>query len=213
MVGRFVFLVAFVYCCSVSVAEEAEEIPLSEVWALQMPGTQDVRELEPPKVRTKHDSLVNQIRKQLTKGRAKDELAGQAFVVQGHGHTALVNAHDILVNHKKPKESFKAGSQLSLVFYTYSSSRYVHLSKVQVSAGSIDVHYKFVPHRTKEMTSHFALMPLGEVPAGKYKVKLARVPLENMFVHSGFKPVDEHYIRRVICQSTMFEVKEKENGN
>ena len=47
MVGRFSFLLAIVFCCSVSVAEEAVEIPLSEVWGMNLLETKPVAQLDP----------------------------------------------------------------------------------------------------------------------------------------------------------------------
>jgi hypothetical protein len=111
MMPHILFIsVAFVFCFVRATAETPSEppttkaIPLDQIWAFKMPGTKEIRTLE-PKVDGKslseqeleqyyRGSSVHQILRVLANRprEQRDELAGSAFAVAGTGKEALKNA-------------------------------------------------------------------------------------------------------------------------
>ena len=71
---------------------------------------------------------------------------------------------------------------------------------------NITIKYRFVPHETKEMTRHFALIPFGKLYPGRIEVKMLRLPMEQRFVDAGFQDPAPEWETRVVCGSFDFEV-------
>ena len=186
-------------------SNELQVIPLKEIWAHNMPGTRAVHELEPSNS-NQRSSLANQIGGSLD-FTPKGQVVGKGIAVLGVDKKALSNAHAVLVKGNKPRQTFSDGDDISLVFFSHLFSQYVHLHSVERSDKVIKISYRIVPHETKQMTAHFALIPLGKLPAGKYRVEIARLPLEEKYVSQGFKPVESRWEKRVVCQPFSFTVK------
>lgn len=184
-------------------AEAPKTIPLKDIWAHEMPGTRDVQKLEPS---TSRSSLANQIGGSLD-FTPDGQVVGRGFAVAGVDKKALSNAHAVLVKSTKPRQTFSTENDITLVFFSRMFSQYVHIQSVERSDKTINISYRFVPHETKQMTAHFALIPLGKLTAGKYQVKIASLPLEEKYVAQGIKPVDPKWEKRVICQPFSFTVK------
>ena len=72
----------------------------------------------------------------------------------------------------------------------------------------IEFRYQLVPHRTKELSVHFALIGLGKMNPGEYDVEIIRNPLAQQYVQAGFKPVSQEYVRRCVCQSFSFTISD-----
>jgi hypothetical protein len=190
--------------CVPSERSKAVEIPLKSIWAHEMPGTRDIRVLEKGVV-SQRASLADQIGGALD-FIPKGQTAGKGFAVVGTDKEALRNAHKVLVQTRKPRQSFSASADLSLVFFSHPFGQYVHLAHVEQRDKTIKISYRFVPHETKQMTAHFALIPLGKLTAGGYQVDIVRLPLEQKYVAQGFKPVDPQWESRVVCQPFSFTV-------
>lgn len=185
---------------------EAVTIPLGKIWAYEMPETRDVRELElDAKEPDKATPLTSGILTTLTYNKP-GQTAKPAFVVAGTGIDALREAAAVLVDGKKPRASFPASSDVSIVFFSNAFGYYVHVRKVEQEPGKIVVTYRFAPHRTKEMTNHFALIPLGKLPPGKVKVEFVRAPIDPQFAVAGFKEPDAKVDAQVIARPFEFEV-------
>jgi hypothetical protein len=128
---------------------EPDTIPLKEIWAFDIPGTRNIRELEPkPERGLSADELirrsfVEQIRWSLNPNflPKEGETAGEAFVVAGIGVDALDKAHGVLVNKIKRVDSVARDEELSLVFYVYNSGRSVRLDEVQRHGNTVTVKY------------------------------------------------------------------------
>src|SRR4051812_2486016 len=119
-----------------------QEIPLNKIWGYDLPGTKNIRKLEPKQATGNLSdkevisrSLVLQIQQSLMKRPKPNEKAGAAFIVVGTDQEALKNAHAIMIAKakKEPPRVFPANSELSLVFYSYASSKYVRLLSVEQS--------------------------------------------------------------------------------
>jgi hypothetical protein len=201
-------------------SEEATEIPLKDIWAYQMPGTRDVRDLEPDKfgpqirklssaeqLKKYETSLTNQILGKLDFNKLGQK-ANPGFAVEGIGADALREAAAVLSGTKKPPTSFAANSNVSVVFFSHQSGYYVHLDKVEQRPGLVTISYQFVPHETRNLTRHFALIPLGKLPSGDVKVDIKRLPMQKKFIDAGFKESDSSAESRV-AQSFRFSVKGK----
>jgi hypothetical protein len=194
-----------VAAASAEPAQEKQEtvtIPLDKIWAYEMPGTQDVRKLQQHKLAP---SMVEQIR-QILDDSIDGEEARSAFAVSASGYAALNAAYRVLAKDQKPKCRLSPRKDVTVVFFSRSSSRYVVLTRVEVIDSTVKVHYKMVPHLTKEMTVHFALIPLGELRSGEYHVEIIRQPIDNRVVEAGINPASDAYVRRVVCSSFAFEI-------
>lgn len=165
-------------------ASKAITIPLDQIWAYEMPGTQDVRELEPkPKMAATIDELarhsdVYTILKVLGERPKESETANPAFVVVGTGRVALKNASAVftsLKTKKNPPSVFPPDKELSLVFYSHPGGRYVRLVSVEESPLLITLKYQPIRRVQQLTTRHFALIPLGKLSKGTYVVKIVQL--------------------------------------
>jgi hypothetical protein len=217
---------AFLFCCSVGHAEEAVEIPLGEVWAYGMPGTRDVQELEPEAYGREarslseseqferiNKSIIQQIRQSLqlesnsdAQGRKKP---GKAFAVVGTGREALIEAKTILSGRKEPQTSFPADSKLSIVFYSLEAGSYVHLTSVDRQGNRLYIHFQFVPHFTAEVSSHFALIPVADLPSGKIEVPIVQEPMKDEYGIRKEPKINSDWQEQVICKPFSFIIEQE----
>ena len=163
-------------------AVQAEEIPLKSIWALDMPGTQDIRKLEPvdpdPKREMERFSLDEAIRSQLiklvclplNKPEAERPSPPSAFIVQGEGIDALRAVHAVIVKEDKAP-AIKAAQPASLVFFSCSSGGRLLFDSIKVVDREVVVRFHYKRTEKKEPGPQLALIPLGKLDAGKYRVK------------------------------------------
>jgi len=181
---------------------EAVTIPLDLIWAYGMPGTRDIRSLDADKplgIRVGGPpSFIS------CQGR---KIAGPGFAVLGTGMEALLATQAELPEGQKPRDSFPFGSELSVVFFSHGFGYYVHVHRVERQGNVITVRYRFVPHRTLNLSSHFALIPVNELQPGKVQVNIVRSPMEQKYVDGGFKSVSSDDERRVVCKSFSFSIE------
>jgi hypothetical protein len=182
---------------------EAITIPLDQIWAYDMPGTRDIQKFE----RHGHSELLEAIRRTLSTRPPQGKTARAGFAVVGDGPDALPDIHAVLVEGKKPRENFPPDSDLTLVFFSYQFGFYVHLHSVSLRGDFIEIQYRFVPHKTKEVTEHFALIPVGKLRPSKVQVDVLQLPMAQEFASAGWKPVNDDVVRRIVCQSFSFVVK------
>jgi hypothetical protein len=101
-------------------------------------------------------------------------------------------------------EKLPANQEVTLVFYDYYIGYYLHLTEVKRSCQIIVLGYYLVPHHSKELTSHLALIPLGKLTPGKYDVIVTKIPLPEEYAR--FRTLDAATVRRFVCHSSSFEV-------
>jgi hypothetical protein len=202
--------------------QETIEIPLSEIWALDMPGTRDVRELEPEveaaKERIKSlpaeqreeqfmrlfkNSLIGQIRQSLKLTADKNE--GSGFAVSSP--EPLKAARDVLTGETKRTVSFAAGSDITAVFFSRQSNALVQIYHVERRANVIEIRYRFVPHEDAYVSEHFALIPLGKLPSRIYQVKVLLGPMQQKYLVAGVKQITSAQAAKFVSQSFKFEVQ------
>jgi hypothetical protein len=217
MGGRVAILLALLFCCSVGRAEEVVEIPLSEVWALDMPGTKDVRLLEPEVYgdetktlpTTKRYELLNQSLIQQVLGSLELEVPRrpmQGFLVASNVRDSLSKVSVLLAASKKPPTAFESDKELTLVFYSLQTGTDVHLTSVNLKGNQINIEFRFVPHFTDEMSTHFALIPLPKLSAGKYKVRIHEAPVLN-FQDWGVNQFNPEWRKKFICKDFEFKIE------
>ena len=227
---RIAILLGFFFCCSLSYAEDSVEIPLSKIWAYSMPGTRDVRELEPKtygheskslseaeQFKKFNDSLIQRIRRTLVLAPNEDRQGnyltrppGKGFVVEGIDKAALTKAHAVFAEGQEPSKSFPAGSELSVVFFSLEAGSYVHLTSVEKQDNKISIHFQFVSHFTSDASSHFALIPINDLPPGRISVEVVQDPIKTPHQQSEGPAIYPDWQDQVICKSFRFTI-EKEN--
>lgn len=190
-------------------------IPLDQIWAFDMPGTKNVRDLEPaipfglPNKEYLHRSPINQIQRSLSNSRfwpKKGNQAGPGFVVEGIDKEALKNAHVVLIKKDKSDHEriFPPDTDLSIVFYSFLCGAYVRLVDVERGDNLVTVRYRLISHATANSTSHFTIIPIGKLSEGHIQVNIVQAP-----------PMDEHgnnlkrfrLPRGVVCNSFSFVVQ------
>ena len=201
MVVRLLALLVFVFCCSISFAEEPVTIPLNEIWANDMPGTKDIDELH-------KQWRPEDIRRLLQKPAPKEESARPTFAVQGKGFEALRNSYEVLVKEKDPKRSFDANTEISIVFFSRDDNWYVHLQSVELKNKTITLSCNMVTHETQETTRHFALIPIGKLSSGKYQVNVVVSQVDKSGQPKPH-PLDKEIVNRIISGSSTFSIEER----
>jgi hypothetical protein len=173
-------------------------IPLSEIWALDMPGTRDVRKLDPRKD-VNDTTAISKIGRVLTIRTAERKRAGPCFLVTGEGIEALQNASKVLGDGAAPEDPIPADEDVSLVFFSCSAPGYVHIHSVQYSGKHVTVRFQVVIHQSSAATVHFALIPLDKLPAGKVTVKVVEIASKT--------PYSNHALTdRAVCDSCTFTI-------
>ena len=212
---RCVAFLAATLCSATLLADEPNkpvEIPLKDIWALDMPGTKDVRKLEPagagsgdPQSKSFIPSLIQEIAEAIKYPAAKGPDEG--FVVAGSDKSALQAARDVLTGKTKRQAALPADSEVSIVFFSYVCGDYVHLESVKEFKNVIEIRYRFVNHMTRDVTQHFAIIPLGKLKLGEYRVDIVRD-------RTGEKPMEspagsgQDLASRFVCKSFEFSVKD-----
>jgi hypothetical protein len=188
------------------------EIPLKEIWALNIPGTRNVRELDPPRLRdplTEEEfiqtSLVEQIARSLnvTHWPKEGEDGGPAFVVVGEDLDALRQAQKVLAGELERNETVPGDKELTLVFYSY-YGRTVRLDAVERKNNEVVVKYHLHAHQSGVSTPHFALIPIGKLPPGQVAVTLERLPDTGPSII--VERLRKRPAERFLCVSSTFEV-------
>ncbi len=201
---------------------EAIEIPLSEIWAYDMPGTQDVRQLEDQEKfkgmlvteRIKNSVVSNtHWRLNLNFRPSEGNHADRGFVVTGVGLDALKEANAILSGKKNREDFFAAGEELTLVFFAYSCSRFVRLDEVMRTHDEIVVKYHFHSHGLRKSSQHFALIPLGSSLRGNINVKMKRMADTTSInkIDPQAAPYDQGEARRIVCEPFAFGIIDPKN--
>lgn len=168
---------AIVLAASISSAAWGKEISPKTIWALNIPGTQDVRKLDPPRtseptsaeelIRT---SPVEQIIHSLKHSPKEGEKTGRAFVVVGVGLDALLEAKKVLAGEAKAIKEVPADKEITLVVYKYNSGRAMRLDGVDQEGNKVAVRYHLKTYDMLQSFASFALIPLGKLKPGKVEV-------------------------------------------
>lgn len=199
--------------------EKPKVIPLEDIWAWDMPGTRDVRELEPANY-GEHDETLSeaqelkrfnkaksQILLKALKQKYKNQPIEQGFAVAATGVEAIHKAiQHIKRGAAKKHAALPSNEPITLVFYSKEYGRYLHIKSVVRKGKTFTINYQLVPHTSKQLTQHFALIPTGLLTDGKYVVemKLHSTPPRNQVrPHS---PVPKNVPGDYVCRPFEFVV-------
>jgi hypothetical protein len=166
-----------------------EGIPLKDIWSLGMPETRDARKLDD----NQEKPLVEEIRRAIKK-------TGSGFVVEGTDEQSLLNAHAVFTGKEKSPETYGAGSELSLVFYSAPGSRSIWINTVIRNGNVITVKHESIVQEASFVSPQLALVPLGKLPAGEYEVKIKQLP--TMTPAGRAAPPDPR-----VCESFTFNLR------
>ncbi len=225
--------------------EPVVTIPLDQIWALDMAGTRDINEYDfshdDPRIKgrdrlSEGRGITGQLRSKLWLKPLKQD-ALPAIILRQDGPKRLlpmlrtagstVNREESIfrIRFEQLNDRFlipRTGFRFSLFFYSHPSAYRVEFVKVERRGMEIDVSYRFVPSYSAENSAHWALIPLGELPAGDYHVNINKLPMAQEFLDAGFQPVSEEAAKRIVCQPLDFHVRympveeneadEEENG-
>jgi hypothetical protein len=185
-------------------------IPLDQIWALNMPGTLDVQELDKASADRPSHKLINKIRNELQYiPRTSADVARQGFVVAGGAEDALDEVYAVLSGNRKARQSLLPNRDIWLVFFSLRYGQYVQLTKVKRRGNRIEILYRLVPHRANEVTSHFAMIPLGNLPTGEYHVEISPAASQ---IGTTSDSATLGKSRRLVCQSFTFSIDPRPPG-
>lgn len=213
-----IVLVAALVSLSTEVGHAAEgdaesvEIPLNAVWAYDMPGTRELSDgMRNGKFVADEGPLILAIRKGPFLRTRRDEKPKPAFAVQGVGMEALDHAQTIMTGKEEPQSRFPGASDLSIVFFSTTTPAYVHIDRVTLGKNVIDISFHFIPHETRELTEHFAIIPVGQLSAGSHDVRIVQLPISEENITPRTKEVDLDWQKKFICRPFSFEVDDRDS--
>ncbi|MEX2170300.1 MAG: hypothetical protein WD851_13385 [Pirellulales bacterium] len=204
---------------------EAVTIPLDQIWGYNFPGTRDIAGIPLPepkgvwetdaRFREQREGVIERMRQALV-SKPPTQKALPGFVLPRHADFYTLqraSAHlseDSKLgppNRAPAKKTYSVDDELTLVFFSYPASYYVRLKEVKRSGREIKVLYQFEPHASVETTVHFALIPLGKLPAGDYRVDFEQIPMDQKYSDAGFALVP-HSAVDLVSRPFSFEVWE-----
>jgi hypothetical protein len=195
---------AFAFAVLISSAVQADEIPLKEIWAYNMPGTHPLVDgLSPEK--SPQALPLGDIRRALSSRRDLKD-AGHGFAVEGVGLDALRNAQQVMIGNEEPAKTISITDGVSIVFFSRQFGAYIHIKKVTVKGNDICIYYQFVPHVTKNLTEHFALIPVTSLEPGKVNVNMRRLP-DKSWEGTEYEQFSNEIDQRIVCRPFSFKVK------
>lgn len=186
-----------------SMTNSARLIPLQDIWAWDMPGTRPLNRTETGNLLPSNSPeliLLSEIISTLT-STPNNFTPDQCFAVEGEGKNALQEAHAVIVKKQAKKTSFSQDQKISLVFFSYPFNSYVHLVRVEQQDQSLQIFYRFVTHRTRQMTVHIALIPVNLSASGNTQVEIKSQPATGN-IAGGW----EQWEQKIICRPFNFNV-------
>jgi hypothetical protein len=158
----------------------AEEIPLSEVLATDIPGTQDFIEAERHLwekswgewyANSRSLRVINALHAECYN--APERGAGSAVILPGSPNEALSHAIALLTD-KVPPPPVRAREEHSLFFFAYPlSMSSLDIQSISKTPGLVRLTYAIKTEDSPHSTSpRFALIPLGKASAGELRVDL-----------------------------------------
>jgi hypothetical protein len=228
-----VSVVAVGCACTLSAVADSvaavRSIPLDQIWAYEMQGTRNIRDLEPEKYgpdtrklpvneqwKLLRESLTEQIHQSLhlelvRPGSRELKKPRPAFAVEGEGREALEQACDVMAKGQEPKTTLSSDKDISVVFFSLMCGSYVRIHDVEIRENEIKIRFCFVTHRNLGMEAPFALIPLGKLEPGSYKIRIAEVAPETPGPGQEKGELHEDWRIDVICKDSAFTIA-NQNG-
>jgi len=217
----------------------AVEIPLDQISAFPgMPETLwiggDVHENSLDEFRRDWQPMILDIYRILPQWAPKEGNESPGFAVAGTNLAleAVRQVHAVLVEKQPPRQSFQAGSEITLVFFSYRIEPSVYLHRVDSVGNRIEIRYRFASSRYGRMRpllgGYFALIPLGKLEAGEYHINVVKSALVREFINPNivakdhfsediihdlssrvYKPISRKKASRMVCNPFSFTVEEE----
>ena len=186
--------------------EPVVTIPLDQIWALDMPGTLSMDKLVPNYDANSWRNLRKLLTpKQLSKKAAK----GFVIALKQNWPNELDKINQIL-HFSRRSNSVPVTEEIGIVFYSKASAYRVEIEKVERRDSVVEIRYRLAPHQSatpsKKTSVDLALIPLGMLPVGEYRVEMTRSPMEKAHLDFGHKPISDELANRFVCQPFTFEV-------
>jgi hypothetical protein len=233
---RLFFALAMLSASLAAADEKPVEIPLDQIWShSSAEGAKSLRSLEPGLDRQRTPEETEALRRltpaeinkiteekvakslvlQLERAIQKLPLVKEAnktkrgFAISGVGPAALPGVHDVLVRGKKPSNRFRSDADVSLVFFSHPTRARVAIDRIEREGKIIRIHFMLISHGLLNISSTLAMIPLGQLQAGEYRVEMIRSPNELKHNQPSFPPVEENAEQRIICRPFEFSVEKK----
>lgn len=199
---------------------QAQEIPLEDIWALGMPGTKDVRELDPGGiarihkdtsdaeaeaiVKRYHNSTTYKLQKTFVKYFENAEKP-EVLVVQGTGEKALTNLlRSLTEKTPKLKTPVPSDTELTLVFYAQPTIHHVRLAKASRDGRTIKLEYTYKTGLSRDTAFRYALVPIGKLDPGELNIEVSLTRPKA----SQLSPLSDDDAKRYVSQSTSIQIKD-----
>lgn len=169
---------------------------------MDMPGTRNMRKFGTEASAEGGKSRVEAVAEFLRHRPSKQR---PGFAVAGSGLKALKQAQYVFADDEGEIVSLRSDRDTSLIFFSYEFGYYVHITSVEAKNRSVTITYEFVPHLTNELTRQLAIIPLGNLDAGEWEVKLNQAPLADKYKDMGAKNV---VAPNVVCGPFSFKVED-----
>jgi hypothetical protein len=101
--------------------------------------------------------------------------------------------------------------EITLVFFSEPiSGTHNNLRAVERRGNDIEIQYQLEPYNEGHLTFDMALIPLGKMPVGEYRVKFRQLPIGKEFLQRGYKPINEKWDQTLLCKPFTFRVDEND---
>jgi hypothetical protein len=176
--------------------DNAEEIPLKNVRALDMPGTQELRDFGSPET---VESPVGKVLKLIRDANWPEN----GLAVEGEGLDALEKFY------RRRAEGFSWNAvapnvPVTLVFFSAPINRDVQLVRIQKKGQRFRVWYRVDPTARAEPRQQLALISVGQLPVDKYWVTFEQLPMPEKPVAQSLE--SPHQMSHDVCGSFSFDV-------
>ena len=185
----------------------AQSIPIDRIWSNGIKGMRSIRDLDPANYQDEYKVNFFPTIGEIGKGiiREPSELMPPCFVVRGSGTQALIAARDIFTKKSKPESTFKASDELSLIFFSDLTGTYLQLDSVSCDKNVVKVDYHHVMHGTMESKWYVAIIPLGRLSKGEWRVNIHRLPTTNTKGEKTASPILNP--EQIVCGGASFDIQ------
>jgi hypothetical protein len=223
-------VVAIVSGCGPDKGLDDGLISLSSAWGYGIPGTKDIRDLDPvshgryvetPEQQAEFEnSLVQSILAELSRFGpdapyriGADELHRidrdtpplKAFVVEGVGRDALDEVYEILAGGQPVVDQFDVGTELSVVFFTAAIGASVSIESIEHRESEVVIEYRFQQHWADDSSVHLALIPMPPMPTGQGSIRVTRL-LPDRFENRDASGDIPKQFEKLVSQSSKFSI-------
>jgi hypothetical protein len=213
IVGSSLVLVTCSRIIADAPSQHSKTIPLNQIWAYRSPGMRNIFDLDVAPADRPGKGLIGSVLRswmlRAEKLKYKD-VARPGFAVAGDGRSALRVAHSIFINEEKPRDKFSADEEITIVFFSEpAAGNRVQIQQVKREVGRIEIQYRLEPYFESSLSETFALIPLGKMPVGEYRVEMRQLPLDKKYNKWERKPIDEEWSNKFLCKRFSFAVVRK----